>query len=145
MAEQITNAVDQPATLADLKSNLPGATSDFILSQLEVSATLQQATKVHMAGLADANAKLAEEKADADKKAADAIEKQAAAVANRGVNGLGDSGSDSEATTDPIEAYKSLFNGYLTGGMSRSKAASKMARDHNDIRLAYVEAANRRR
>ena len=139
MADETTKSVEQPATLADLKANLPGATSDFILSQLEAEATMQQASKIHMAKLAEANDKLADEKAEADKKAAEALENQA----KRGVAGLGDSSGSEGGSVDAVEAYQTQMELYRKQGMSKLKATTLMGRKHNDLRLAYIEAANR--
>jgi len=138
MADKQENAVDQPATLAELKANLTGATSDFILAQLEAGATVAQAMRGHLEQVVADNAKLATEKEAAEKVAAEAVEKQA----SRGVSGLGDSGDSEEASGDAVELYMETFNGYLSKGLSRAQAASKMARHHNDLRLAYLETAN---
>ena len=75
MSEPTTNAVDQPATLADLEAALPTASADFVLGQLKAKATVSQALVAWNAELSKqldaANAKTEE----AEKRAADAEEK----------------------------------------------------------------------
>ena len=132
--------VDQPATLAELEENLAHASDSFILAQLKAKATLPVAMKACVANLASENKKLAEEKADADKK----LEAAAKSPTKRGVSGLGDSGEGAGENVDAVEAYNTQFNVYLSQGKTRAQAASAMARYHNDLRLAYLDVANRR-
>jgi len=143
MADQDVKTADQPATLAELESNLVGAKSDFLLSQLKAKATLPEAMQAFVAMLASENTQLAEGKADAEKRADEVTQKQT--TNKRGVSALGDTSDGSGESVGAKEAYFEVFNGYLAQGMTRSKASSMMARKHNDLRVAFVEEANRNR
>ena len=57
------------ATLAELKDNLPGASTDFLVDQLEQNATLQQATKAYLKLQSEQHAELEQAKAEAEEKA----------------------------------------------------------------------------
>lgn len=54
-------AAPRPATLAELKAACPGASNDFLVSQLEANATVGQAASAWMTKLAADNQKLSQE------------------------------------------------------------------------------------
>jgi len=68
MSEETTVIEPQAATLADFKSNLPGADSDFMLEQLEKKVTVQEAMKTFLALQQTKNEQLALDKTEAEAK-----------------------------------------------------------------------------
>lgn len=69
----------QAATLAELKVCCPGASSDFLLAQIEAGATKEQAMQAHMKALQEANEAERNAREEAEQRAADAEEKAAKA------------------------------------------------------------------
>lgn len=137
------------ATAAEIRAACEGATSDFILNQIEAGATLAQAITAHAKVL---HAKLvaeAEQHAKQIENAKKAHEQEMAEIKAKlekpGVNPVA-SGQKVEGddNSDPIAAYEGkLIEAKKT--MEPAKAAAKVARENPELRLAYVEAVNARR
>lgn len=80
MSKENENVEPQAATHKELKAELPDASAEFILGQLEANATVPQALKAYNAHLKAENDRLAKEKAEADEKAAKAAAAKPAAT-----------------------------------------------------------------
>ena len=108
-----TKAVEQPATLAELNENLPGASSDFKLGQLEKCATLPAAMKAYFAVQQEKNEELAKDKAEAEAKAEaagkKAEESAAAPPKKRGNQAVSQAGDADAVDVD----YRQLANVYM--------------------------------
>ena len=138
----------QPATIAEIKANCEGASSEFILAQVEANATLAQAVAAHAKALTaklqaekDAHAKqIADAKAAHDKEIADLK----AAQSKPGVKPVASGGQVEGEDSDPITAYEGkLIEAKKT--MPADKAAAFVARKNPELRAAYIEAVNARR
>jgi len=146
MSDNTTSAADtnQPkaATLAELKEACPGASSDFLLEQLEKNATVTGAIKAHAKCLADEKAALAKENADLKAKA-----QAAPAKPQRGNPPIGgDAKEEDEASesTDAIEKFNSLVEAKVAGGMARDRAVQAVVRANPELHAQMIAAANAR-
>ena len=128
----------QPAAYAELKAAFPKATADFLTSQLDAQATLDQARAAWQRNLEErataAEARLTELKAKADEAA-----KAAAAKKPIGSAGLNDSG---EATNVDAGDFAALVDAKVAQGMPRHLAARRVAKENPAAREAYVAAYN---
>jgi ATP-dependent Clp protease protease subunit len=136
------------ATSAEIRAACEGASSDFILNQIEAGATLAQAITAHAKVLSaklksetELHAKqIADAKAAHDKEIADLK----AAQAKPGVKPVASGGQVEGEDSDPITAYEGkLIEAKKT--MPADKAAAFVARKNPELRAAYVEAVNARR
>ncbi len=142
------NEKPQAATIADIKANCEGASSEFILAQIEAGATLAQAISAHAKAL---TAKLQAEKEAHAKQLENAklahnqeIEALKAAQAKPGVKPVASGEQVEGDDSNPIAAYEGkLIEAKKT--MEPAKAAAKVARENPELRLAYIEAVNARR
>jgi ATP-dependent Clp endopeptidase proteolytic subunit ClpP len=138
----------QPATIADIKANCEGASSEFILAQIEAGATLAQVLVAHNKALV---AKLQSEKELHAKQIENAktahnqeIEALKAAAAKPGVKPVASGETIEGDDSDPVTAYEGkLIEAKKT--MEPAKAAAFVARHNPELRLAYIEAVNARR
>lgn len=141
MSETNTNNEPQAATLAELKENLPGATSDFMLEQLEKKATLTQAMKAHLAKQAELNASLASEKEAAEQRATDAEKKAAQKVENPAPKKVGNSFApkqDSEGEGEGSVDYRAMANEYMSQHKCRwSEACLEIKRRYPESRAFF--------
>ena len=136
------------ATLAELKENCPGASSDFLLAQIEKAATLPQAMKAHAAQLAEEKAALAKERDELKAKADEAAKVQPKKT--RGVEPLGDGGKSDETVAGDWEgganAFCAIEIAKLTAsGITREKAAAHVFKTNPGLREAMVAEANEKR
>lgn len=131
------------ATTAELRAACKGASSDFILAQIEKGATVQEALT---AFVAEQSAQLETEKAaklKAEKERDEA--KQADATPKPGVKPLKEKPKQTggeEASGEPLEEFEKLVQRHVSAGMKRHDAVAKVCREHEDLRQAYVEAHN---
>lgn len=129
------------ATLAELKENLPGASSDFVLAQLEKGATLTAAMKEH-------GAQMAKERDDANKKAEEAEKKAAAAKpgGNQPLKDRADAGEERETISGSAVELKAQFDekvqALIKAGHSGVKATQLAIRQNADLHRAYLAAVN---
>jgi signal peptide peptidase SppA len=148
MSEQNTQNDNEPkaATLAELKENLPGASSDFIVDQLDKKATLTQAMKAHFAKQAEEKAQLEKDKADAEARA-DEAEKKAQANAKTDPHiapkARGNkvtpvqTGSDQSGDAEPVD-YKQMAVELMEKKKIRwSQACLEIKRKYPDARIAF--------
>lgn len=128
----------QPATYADIKACCPGATSDFICSQLERNVTLDQAQSNWMEAQ---NREIAETKAKVEE-----AEKKLAAKAEAetiGVQALGSGAAkQQEQSGDPLAEFPALLAKHKARGLSGQKALSAAVKENPELHRAYVEAHN---
>ena len=133
------------ATLDELKANCPGASSDFLLAQLEGGATVPAAMKAFNAALAKERDEAAARATTAEEKQAEAEKKAAGCTAgNEPLNDLGEGGdADAEFDGDPqaawnqavTEAAEKRFNG------NRMRASAHVRRTQPDLYNALMQAA----
>lgn len=129
------------ATLAELKAACPGAPSDWVLGQLEASATVSAA---QAAFIAAQQAEIVKAKADAAKAADEAKAKQSAGL---GVNPLGTTGGSGSTGTPLTGNAVNDFNALVRqemrdNGGDRMKAANTVARQNPTAHKAYLLATN---
>lgn len=122
----------KPATLQELKALCVGAGSEFLLAQLEVSATPEAASKAWMAELV--------KQRDAATAEATAAKETAKAVAATGVDPLptGKPAASNEGDYDSLVAEK------VSGGMKKPAAIKAVMKEHPEAYKAMLAKANRK-
>lgn len=125
------------ATLAELKACCPGASSDFILSQVEAEATSEQAQTAFIRQLASENQQLREENARYAASASPAAED----IGNSAVESTGDIPAQL-ATAQWKSAIESAAAAMVAAGMSTSAAkaaaTSKVAKENPRLREEFL-------
>lgn len=141
-------AAPAAATLAQLKAACPGASSDFLLKQLEAGATLDQAQRAHAADLAAQRDQLAKEKAELQGKLAEAEAKAAAAKPSAsgapGVDPPQKEGAKAQISHDDAQTrIDELVALEVTSrpGTPRNIAYRNVMRKHPDLRAAICQTA----
>lgn len=134
------------ANIAELQEACPGATSDFLVQQLEKGATVAQAMKAHMSAQAAANEALIKERDELKTKAAEAEKKPG----KRGVAPLaaGDGEAEAEEAWSDLGANEFLKIGVeerVAKGQKRERAVSGMFAAHPGLQEAVIAEANDRR
>lgn len=113
------------ATIDDIKQNCPGATSDFIVTQMEAGATTTQATSAWIVKqqemLAAKDAELAEAKKPA--------------IGNAEI-GTGNAAGDFSG--DAVQEFKRLVAEKEGGGMNRQAAVASVRRDNPSLYDQYM-------
>lgn len=144
MAKDKDTTEPQAATLAELKAACAGAPADFVLAQLEASATTAQATAAWSAK------QLADARAEADrltKANAELTTKlDAAAKAPAGVKPVSEGAGDDvggESTGDARAEWDAAIAAKMATGMPRATAAQQLAHEKPELRERIVAAANR--
>jgi signal peptide peptidase SppA len=130
-----TPAAPLAASLAELKSALPDASSDFLLKQLEEKATLSTALTNYAAELAAENKKLKDAAAEAEKA------KPKAKTGNQPLADVDDQDVD-RGGQSAKEVYDETFNAYLDKGKTRAEATQLMNSRHRELRVAMVTEVN---
>jgi ATP-dependent Clp endopeptidase proteolytic subunit ClpP len=139
---------NKPAAYQDLKAAFPKASAEFLTSQLDASATLDQARAAYQTQL-EKRAEEAEAKAAAEAKAR-AEAKATAAGKKPGVPPIPDGGNatgSQNGDADPIAAWNDLVANYAKQGLDKGKAIAKAVREHPEAHEAFLAAwneANRR-
>lgn len=153
------SAAPRAATLPELRADLPGADAAFLLSQLEASATLPQASRAWIAELSARNQAAAEKAAAAEARAAELEAKsQPPRIGGPkpGVEALPTNASDGQSAGDAIAAWSALVDaeqasleqmpaiaGPSTRGMpKRARAIAEAARKHPEAHGQYLKAYN---
>ena len=138
----------QPATIAEIKASCEGASSEFILAQVEAGATLAQAITAHAKVL---HAKLvaeAEQHAKQIENAKKAHEVEMAELKAKlekpGVKPVASGEQVEGDDSDPVTAYEAKLI-EAKKSLPADKAAAKVARENPELRAAYIEAVNARR
>jgi len=124
------------ATIGELKAACPGADSDFLMSQLESSATVATAQSAWIAELNNRNEA-------AEKKAAAAEEKAEKKRSGAPTVGTGQE-TAAEATADPIEAFTEAVKIKVEEGLQKQEAISAVVRENPDLHQAYLAEYNLR-
>lgn len=138
----------QAATIADIKANCEGASSEFILAQIEAGATLAQVLVAHNKALTaklkaevEAHAKQLENAKLAHNQEMEAAK---AAATKPGVKPVASGEKVEGEDSDPVAAFEAkLVEAKKT--LPADKAAAKVARDNPELRAAYIEAINAKR
>lgn len=137
----------QPAAYQDLKAAFPSAPADFLTSQLDANATLDQARAAWQRNLEE-RATAAEARAkDLEAKAAEAAKaaKNAAKGKGIGVEALRDGTPAGQGGTEPSDAtgqFEAAVELAMAAGKPRHKAIRDVGRKHPELRAAWVEEAN---
>lgn len=141
------------ATLKDLRAELPGADTEFFMTCLDRSMTIDDARDAWMIEMSDRLA--AKEKAEQDSAAEAARLKEENATLKKkhtGVEPVGDSAASSgdSGDTSSWDSPRSTWHSKISdkmkaSGISHDKAASIVAREHPGLREAMIEQANSRR
>lgn len=143
MTEQTAPQQPVAATLQDLKSACPGASSDFLLAQLEQKATTQQAVTAW-------NKSLQEQLEAANKKLEEAssqtTETTQTAPAPRKVGvppvGAGTTSTDADSSTDASAEFETAVEKQMASGVSRQQAIANVATKHPELHQAFLSASN---
>ncbi|MFZ5833018.1 MAG: signal peptide peptidase SppA [Planctomycetota bacterium] len=135
-APQTKQENQQPATLAELKTALVGASADFLVEQLERGATLPQASQAWMA-----------EQAKRIEAAQKATEEAKAAAKKPGVETLGagkpaQKAAADETAGDPIAQWNEALAAKVKAGVPRSRAVSLLVAEEPELHKAYLAAYN---
>jgi hypothetical protein len=140
------------ATHREIKAACPGATSDFILAQLDQQATLAEAQGAWMSEQQKQLAAKEQELAEARKKKEPAPKRPGVAALGTGKAGkpkkkneeCDDEEDDADAgyEGDPVADYSAAVAKRMTGGMSRAKAAIAVARANPELHRAFLDATN---
>ncbi len=144
--KKMENEKPQAATIADIKANCEGASSEFILAQIEAGATLAQVLVAHGKVLA---AKLQAEKEAHAKQLENAktahnleIEALKAAQAKPGVKPVA-SGEKVEGDADPIAAWRDAVAAEKKVTADPAKAVRNVIRRNPELHKSFIEASNR--
>ena len=139
LGELVLQQGSPAASYEDLKACLPGANAEFICSQLEKNATLDQAQSAWME---EQNRRV-----EAAEKKAQAAETAQATKKPPGVEALG--GATGAAAADAIEEPVAQFNqevrARMKTGMDRQAAVVAVARGNKALHQAFLKATNSRR
>ena len=152
MAEEQKPADNTPTPLAaasfeELEGSLPGADSDFVMSQLRAKATLPQALVAWMTAQNERLAK-SQKETDAATKAGEKAVAEAKATVKPGLDvkgeGEGNSGDGNEAAYggDPIAEWNKRLQAKVDANMPRMQAASRLNAEEPGLREAMVDAYN---
>ena len=138
----------QAATIADIKANCEGASSEFILNQIEAGATLAQVLVAHNKALVaklqaetEAHAKQIENAKLAHNQEIEALK---ASAAKPGVKPVASGEKIEGDDSDPVAAYEGKL-AEAKAKLPADKAAAKVAKENPELRAAYIEAINARR
>jgi len=126
----------RPASVAELKAACPGASADFIVSQIEAGATVQTA---QTAFVAEQNRRIADLQQQVAAKPA------AAPKPAPGVKPTPASSTEPSADVDgdPVAAWNQAVADEQKSGCSRAVANQRVANKNPQLREAYVAAYNR--
>lgn len=133
-------------TLAELREACPGASAEFLLEQIEKSASVAQAMKAHTKVLSDSKAALETKVKELETKAAETA--KTPAKPTRGVAPL----AAGEGEEESIE-FEGGANAFLISeieakvakGIKRDRAAKLVFAAHPTLQQAVVDEANERR
>lgn len=134
------------ATLAELESACPGASSDFLMESLKKGRTVAEATAAHITAL---NEGLAKAKQDAEAQARRAEEAIASAKASstapRGLPPLGSTTKAAEADEggDAFAKWNAAVAAAMPRcGNNKARAIAKVVAEQPELHAAFVEAYN---
>ena len=127
------SAAPLPATLAEIKSGCPGADSDFIIGQLQASASLADAQSAWMS---EQNKRFAMATIENDRL------KLNAANGNVPLSHKGEGQSAANFEGDPIDAFHALFAKHLAAGKPRAKINHLIALENPELHQSFIDACN---
>lgn len=134
----------KPATIAEIKAACDGASSDFVLAQVEAGATIEAAIKAHNKVLAERLAAAEAAAAAAREEAAKAksvAATQQTAPAKVGLKPLAVS-AESAATTSAREEWLSKVQAKIDRGYARDKACSMVNKENPGLREQMLAELN---
>lgn len=132
-----TTTAPSAATVQEIEAACPGATGDFVVAQMRVGATAQQASSAWAAEQQKKIAAMNAELEAAQKRAAEA--EASAKLRVPGNEPLGSSGGSSIDSSNATEEWKSKIKAYTDRGMSNMDAAQRVNAENpglSDRRLA---------
>lgn len=134
--------------IKQIKAACPGASSEFVLSQVESGATVTEAlgayAKVLAEQVAAQQAQLAEQ-AEAHAKAVEEAKAEAAAsaAANAGCKPLSATSEESvNYSGDPISDFNAKVVENMKSGLTRDQAIQRAAKQNPSLHVAFVLATN---
>lgn len=145
----MSNEHEQPraASISELEAACPGASADFLLSQVKTAATLETAQRAFIAEqqrrleAAEKTAAEAKAKAEAEAKVAAAAKAEAEAAKKApGVETLGSGGQTKAAEGDAVAQWNEAVAANFTGGRTKAQAIAKTVHDHPELHQAYLDA-----
>ena len=147
----MSEAIEAPkaATLQELKSALPEASSDFLLAQLEASATLAVATKAYVAHqaaeLKETKAKLAA--AETAKAEAEKTKTETVKPAGQKTLGAGVVAAAADSTGDPVSQWNEAISAKRAAhkDWSNQQIVAAVNRENPGLRQSYLEASTAQR
>lgn len=154
MATESVKPEISPVTYQELKAAFPKAAAEFFTSQLDASATMEQARNAYQSQLEKAAEDARAETAAANARAEAALKAQAdiqakaqadaeAASKKPGVPPVADANTGTTQTDDdPISAWEAIVAKHTSAGIARGKAISKAVRENPEAHKAYLLAWN---
>ena len=142
--------IPQAATLAELKENLPGASSDFLIEQQEKKATLPEAMKAHFAAQQAVTEQLQKEKEEAESRATAAEEKAEKAAAasttdppkKRGNSSVGATTTGADENSDSVD-YRQMAEELMEKkNIGWQEACRQIKKRHPDALEAFIAAGS---
>lgn len=135
-----TPEAPKPATIADIKASCKGCDNDFVVTQVEASATIEQAqrawTEVLAKRVEESTAKIA------------ALEKEKTELAAKkpsapGNDPVGDTGAPkAEITGDVLAQFDEACALHMKSGKTKQQAIRQIAIENKDLHQAYIRAYN---
>lgn len=126
-------------TIKQLKAACPGASDSFLLEQVELGASLEDATKAHNVTLAAENAKLKADLAAKETAAKEKVEGAEPPKVKKGNPALADAATatDDDSTGDARETWDAkIAETMQSRSISRPEAAVIVGRKHPELRAA---------
>lgn len=138
MAEPNKPEAPTPATITEIKAACDGCDNDFVVAQIESSATVAQAQSAWTKLLA-ARVKASDEKIAA-------LETEKAAITAKqettGVKPVGSKDVTAKVEGDVIAQWDDIVAQNIAKGMAKGKAISAAAKAHPELHRAFIAAYN---
>ena len=133
------------ASIQELKAACPGASSDFLMGQLEAGATVTAAQTAFIAHQSQQIEQAKKDSAEAIEKAKAEAEEKAKVAATAGIEPLTtESASDgNEDHGNVVERFESMIGKMVEAGSTRQQAMVKAARKDETLYKQYLIATNK--
>lgn len=131
------------ATLADLKQACPGASSDFLMAQLEKNSTVAEAMTSLILAQSEALKTSGEKLAASEAKVKD-LEAAAAVPAARPGHPMPKDGPKAKGTdtTDPVAAWNEAVKEEMAAGKTQAQAIKALAKSQPELHTGWLNAVN---
>jgi signal peptide peptidase SppA len=124
------------ATIQELKAACPGASADWLMGQLEASATVEQASKAHLAEMAKQLAAAQAELNDLKTKGT------SGKAAFQPLETRSGTPEQDESSGEPVEAFDAAVREVMKSGATRQSAVARVAARNPKLHQAYLLATN---